>query len=51
MTHEELLLRMSAREFAFWIALYRIEDRERRRNQQKAEDQTKAMQMSRSMRR
>lgn len=47
MTRAELLRRMSAREFAYWVAFYRLEQREQEQARQKAEDRAKAQRMSR----
>lgn len=49
MTRSELLQRMSASEFAYWLALYQIEHRERERAQRDAEDKSRARQMSRRL--
>lgn len=49
MTHAELLNRMSASEFAYWLALVGIEHQEREKAQRDAEDKARARQMSRSL--
>jgi len=50
MTRAELLRRMSAAEFAHWIAFYQIEAQERERSQQQAEDKARARAMAGRMR-
>jgi hypothetical protein len=50
MTHAELQQRMSASEFAHWIAYHRRRQRAEERARQKAEDQAKAARLSRGMR-
>ncbi len=50
MTRAELLDRMSASEFAHWVALYQREHREREKAQRDAEDKAKAQRLSRSLR-
>lgn len=49
MTRAELLQRMSASEFAYWLALYNLEYQERERAQRDAEDKAKARQMARNL--
>lgn len=48
MTHAELQQRMTGTERAYWMALYRIEERERVRAEERAADKAKAQEMSRS---
>lgn len=47
MTRAELLERMSAREFAEWIAFYTLEVQEREQAQKRAENRARARRMSR----
>lgn len=49
MTRDELLIRMSSREFAYWIGFYQREQREQAQAQQRAEDLAKAQSMSRGL--
>jgi hypothetical protein len=50
MTRAELLQRMSASEFSYWVALYQVEQHERERAQQDAENKARAQRLARSMR-
>ncbi len=50
MTRAELLTRMSAGEFAYWMAFYEREQREQERARQRAEDRAHAQQLSRRLR-
>lgn len=49
MTRAELLQRMSASEFAHWMALYDLERRERERAERDAQDKAKARDMARNL--
>jgi hypothetical protein len=49
MTRSELLRRMSVRELVDWMAYYTLENADRERAQQDAEDRAKAQQMARSL--
>ena len=50
MTHEDLLRRMSGREFARWMALYRMEHAERQRAERDARGKSRARAMATRMR-
>jgi hypothetical protein len=49
MTRAELLLRMSASEFAYWIGYYQREQREQAEAQERAKDKAEAQRMSQRM--
>ena len=50
MTRAELNLRLSASEFAHWIAFYQLEQHEQEQARQRAQDRANAQRLSRDMR-